>query len=363
MTKQRIALAIFTALPFVLFIMWLKFIFTPIIFDDKGYQYTVKPGASIKSVTDDLYFKNIIKNRLFFSLLTDIRKGGHNIKAGEYLFPKGATPYRLLTQMMTGSGLVYHEFTIIPGWTFRQLRTALARENDLTHSVTNLSDTALMIRLDHPELKPEGQFYPETYYFVNGSSDIDLLKRAFKAMQNKLDNAWRGRDADLPFKAPNEVLIVASMIEKETEYDIERPIIAGVIINRLHKNMLLQIDPTVIYGLGTRFDGTIHKGDLLGNTPYNTYVHKGLPPTPISMPGLESIMAVVHPQHNDFLYFVARKGKDGPHQFSRTLEEHNIAVAASKKLRSQFFNNALIRYHLLKIFSDHVMRFPLAKEI
>jgi len=358
MNKRRIGLIIF-ALLFLILVIGLKFLFTPLITDEHGYQYTVQPGASIKSVTDDLYYKNIIKNRFLFSVLVELHKNGHDIKAGEYLFPKGTTPYKLLNQIVTGSGLIYHEFTIIPGWSIRQLRAAMANNSYFHHTLQDLSDTTLMNRLGHPELKAEGQFYPDTYFFAGGTSDILLLKRAFKAMQDKLTVAWQSREPGLPFNNKYEVLTVASMIEKETEFDVERPIIAGVIINRLRKDMLLQIDPTVIYGLGSRFNGTIYKKDLLAKTPYNTYVNKGLPPTPIAMPGLESIMAVVHPQHHDYLYFVARHGKDGPHQFSQTLDEHYVAVAAAKRLRAQFFNNVLVRYYLLKLFSDEVMRFPL----
>jgi UPF0755 protein len=341
---------------------WLKFLLTPLVTDEHGYQYTVQPGASLKSVMDDLYYKNIIKNRFLFILLVEVHHGGHAIKAGEYLFPKGTTPSKLLDQILTGSGLVYHEFTIVPGWNIRQLRAAISKETHFHHVLQELSDAALMNRLGSPESKPEGKFYPDTYFFAGGTSDVSMLKRAFKMMQDKLTTAWQGREPGLPFTTQYEVLIAASMIEKETEFDVERPIIAGVIINRLQKNMLLQIDPTVIYGLGTRFDGTIYKKDLLEKTPYNTYVNKGLPPTPIAMPGLESIMAVIHPTHHHYLYFVARHGKDGPHQFSETLNEHYTAVAVSRKLRMQFFNNTLIRYYLLKIFSDQIIRFPLAKK-
>jgi UPF0755 protein len=359
MNKRRRIGFVICALLVLVLVTWFKFLSTVLITDEHGYEYTIQPGASIKSVTADLYYKNIIKNRLMFNILVALRKGGHDIKAGEYLFPKGTTPYKLLTQIITGSGLVYHQFTIIPGWNMRQLRAAIEKESHFNHTVQTLSDAALMERLGHPELKPEGQFYPDTYFYAGGTSDLILLKRAFKAMQDKLAVIWQGREAGLPFSNVNELLTVASMIEKETEFDEERPIIAGVIINRLNKHMQLQIDPTVIYGLGTRFNGTIYRKDLIAYTPYNTYVIKGLPPTPIAMPGLESIMAVAHPQHHDYLYFVAKHGKDGPHQFSKNLNAHYAAVAVAKRLKSEFFNHALVRYYLLKMFSDQVMRFPL----
>jgi UPF0755 protein len=363
MTKQRIAFAIFFILLVIGFVAAFRFLFSPLILDEQGYPYTVHPGEKIQSVIDDLYFKNIIKNRLFFRILVDLRGGGYDLKAGEYLFPAGANAYKILTQLLTGSGLVYHEFSIIPGWNMRQLRAALLQERHFKHTSQNFSDSALMNYLGQPGVSPEGQFYPDTYYFASGTDDLSLLKRAFKAMQAKLAIAWASHDLDLPFKNSYEALIVASMVEKETEFDSERPVIVGVIINRLHKNMRLQIDPTVIYGLGTRFDGTIYKENLREDTPYNTYTRLGLPPTPISMPSEESIMAAVHPEHHDYLFFVARRGKDGPHQFSKTLAEHNIAVAISKKLRGQFFNNTLIRYYLLKLFSERVIEFPLPREL
>jgi len=363
MTRQRIAFAICSILLLISLIIVLKSLFSPVILDDQGYQYTVQSGENIKSVINDLYFKNIIKNRLFFRILVDLRGGGNDLKAGEYLFPKGANAYQILTQIVTGSGLVYHEFSIIPGWNIRQLRAALLRDSHFHHTIQNFSDAALMNYLGSPGLSPEGEFYPDTYYFASGTDDLLLLKRAFKAMQVKLAAAWATHDADLPFKNSYEALIAASMVEKETEFDSERPIIIGVIINRLHKNMRLQIDPTVIYGLGTRFDGTIYKENLRADTPYNTYTRAGLPPTPISMPREESIIAAVHPAHHAYLFFVARHGSDGPHQFSNTLAEHNIAVAVSKKLRAQFFNHTLIRYYLLKLFSDSFMQVPLTKAI
>ncbi len=357
MNKRNIGLIICALLALIL-LTWFKFLLTPLITDEQGYEYTILPGASIKSVTADLYYKNIIKNRFLFTLLIALHRNGHDIKAGEYLFPKGTTPSRLLNQIITGSGLVYHQFTIVPGWNMRQLREAIAKESHFHHTPQILSDKALMDYLGHPELKPEGQFYPDTYFYAGGSADIILLKSAFKAMQSKLITIWEGREPGLPYNNRYEALTVASMIEKETEFDEERPIIAGVIVNRLRRNMLLQIDPTVIYGLGGKFNGTIYKRDLRAHNPYNTYVNKGLPPTPIAMPGLESMMAAVHPEHHNFYYFVARHGKDGPHQFTSTIVAHYAAVAVAKRLKAEFFNHALIRYYLLKLFSDKVMKFP-----
>lgn len=329
---------------------WIKFLFTPLITDEHGYQYTVQSGNSIKTVINDLYFKNIIHNRFFLYVLVRLRGDSQELKAGEYFFSEGTTPSKMLNQMVTGTGLVYHTFTIIPGWNFRDLREAILRENSLRHTLQNINDNEVMARLGRPELLPEGQFFPDTYYFAEGISDIVLLKRASETMQKKLRIAWNARTPGLPYKNPNEILIAASLIEKEAYLNDERPIIAGVLVNRLRKDMLLQIDPTVIYGMGLRYDGKIRKEDLLDNNSYNTYVNKGLPPGPIAMPSLESIMAVVHPENNDYLYYVARG--DGSHQFSITYIEHQAAIVEANKFNPWFFNGELLRYHLQKIFSN-----------
>lgn len=349
MTQKRMAIGLIATLflvSIVIALSWVRFLHSPVITSEPGYQYTVQPGNSIKTVINDLYFKNIIHNRLYFYFLVRLRGDAHDLKAGEYFFSKGITPTKMLNQMMTGTGLIYHSFTIIPGWSFKELREAILKQPNLRHTIQNMSDSELMTLLGHPVLVPEGRFFPDTYYYAGGVSDIVLLKRAFKTMQKKLDIAWEQRTANLPYKDENEVLIAASLIEKEAYLNDERPIIAGVLVNRLQKDMLLQIDPTVIYGMGSRYEGKIHRGDLLENTPYNTYVHKGLPPAPIAMPSIESIMAVVHPAKNDYLYYVARG--DGSHQFSITYTEHQAVVNETNKLSEGFFNTDLLRYHLKK---------------
>lgn len=325
---------------------WLKFLYSPLIKDDQGYKYTVAHGASFRSVSDDLYAKNIVTNRLFFNLLIRLRRDGRDLKAGQYLFPKGTAPSKMLDQMASGTGILYHTFTIVPGWTFKQLTNALLQESHLNHKLLSLTDPQLMTLLGHPELNPEGEFLPETYFFVDGSSDTAILKRSFKAMQDKLNMAWEQRASGLPYKNAYEVLIAASLVEKEAYLASERPIIAGVLVNRLRRDMLLQFDPTVIYGLGTRYDGVIHKEDLLQDTPYNTYLHKGLPPTPIAMPSFETIKAVTNPEQNNYIYFVARN-VGGSHQFSETLDEHHAAVEAAEKINPWFFNSELVKRYLL----------------
>jgi len=348
--KKRIIVIISIVVLCVITAAWLKFLYTPIIKNDQGVRYVVVPGASIRSIIDNLYFHNIIQHPILFKLLIRMRGDDHVIKAGEYLFPKGSTPSSIVNQMINGSGMIYFAFTIKPGETFKHLRKSLSSAEQLKHTINNLSNSEIMKRLGHPGLKPEGQFFPDTYYYAGGSSDMVLLKRSFNTMQTKLNAVWQRRAADLPYKTPNDLLIAASLIEKETDIEIERTMISGVIVNRLRKNMLLQIDPTVIYGLGSRFDGTIYRENLLENTPYNTYIHKGLPPTPIAMPSMESIHAAAHPKVHDYYFFVARQ--DDTHQFSKTLAEHYAAVAASKKKHMFFsFNATIIRFYLLKIFS------------
>jgi UPF0755 protein len=326
-----------------------KFLRTPLITEEQGLAYKVRLGASFKSVADDLAIQHILSHPYFFMWLVQYRHVVHNLKAGEYFFPKGTTPAKMISQVVTGTGMIYHAFTITPGTTFRQLRQALDSSNELFHATTKLSNTEIMTRLGEPNVNPEGMFFPDTYYFVVDSSDLTLLRRAMVAMQIKLNHAWEQRAANLPFNTPYQALTAASIIEKEARAKAELPIIAGVMVNRLHKDIILQFDPTVIYGMGTRYNGTIYKKDLLEETPYNSYVHKGLPPTPISMPGLAAINAVMHPDINNYLYFVARG--DGLHQFSDTLAAHNEACAAAKKYHSGFFNAALVQHYLLKSFS------------
>lgn len=325
--------------------IWLKFLYTPVVLNEQGLRYQVKFGATPQSVIEDLTQQRVIHHPWLFRVLARIRGDAKSLKAGEYLFAKGATPVKMLDQMVTGSGILYQSFTIVNGWSFQQLREALAQQKEMRHTLNNISDAELMQRLGVPKVHPEGQFYPATYYYILGSSDFGLLKRAFLMMQKKVNEAWDRRAANLPFKTPYEALIAASLVEKEAYLDTERPIIAGVMINRLRQNMLLQFDPTVIYGLGSNYTGKIYKTDLQEKTPYNTYVNKGLPPTPIAMPGLASIIAVLHPANHPYLYFVA-KG-DGSHQFSETLGEHHHAVNEAKKTHeSSFFNVNLIKGYI-----------------
>jgi UPF0755 protein len=327
---------------------WQNFLKTPLVSAVQGFQYKVRIGSSYKNVSTDLHQQHVLKYPFMFNLLFRIRGDTHHLKAGEYLFPYGATPDKMMDQMVQGTGMILHSFTIVPGMNFRQIRQALNKDHALAHTSMNLSNATIMKRLGQPNVNPEGLFFPDTYYFVADASDMVILKSAYTAMQQKLENAWAHRAPDVPFKNSYEALIGASIIEKEADIKEELPIIAGVMVNRLKRDILLQFDPTVIYGVGSHFNGTIYRTELLSKSNlYNTYVHKGLTPTPISMPSMEAIDAVMHPDENNYLYFVAR-GDHMTHQFSQTLAEHTAAVKAAKKYRSGYFNGQLVKDYLLK---------------
>ncbi len=245
------------------------------------------------------------------------------LHAGEYALPPGITPRELLRRMAVGE-VVQHRFTIVDGWTFKQLRLALANESGLVQTLPGLSDEDIANRVGIQDGKPEGWFLPETYAWVKGESDFDVLKRAHVAMNKTLDKLWNARATDVNLDTPYQALILASIVERETAQPSERPLIAGVFLRRLKFHMRLQTDPTVIYGIGAAYDGNIRKRDLETDTPFNTYTRDGLPPTPIALPGAVAIEATLHPTPGDALYFVARG--DGSHEFSPTLEAHNRAV-------------------------------------
>jgi UPF0755 protein len=245
------------------------------------------------------------------------------LHAGEYALPPGTTPRDLLRKMAAGE-VVQHRFTIVDGWTFRQLRLALAADGGLVQTLPGASDEDIARRVGITDGRPEGWFLPETYAWVKGESDFDVLSRAHTAMQKALDKSWAARSADVKLATPYQALVLASIVEKETAQPNERPLIAGVFLRRLKVGMRLQTDPTVIYGLGESYDGNIHRRDLDTDTPYNTYARDGLPPTPIALPGTPALEAALHPAPGDALYFVARG--DGSHEFTPTLEAHNRAV-------------------------------------
>ena len=302
----------------------LWFALSPVALVATTVDFSILPGSSLRSATRQIRDTGIAVRSWEFNLMARLTRSETRIKAGSYEVSKGVTPWQLLRKITEGD-YTQAEVTFIEGWTFRQMSDALASNPDVRHDLKGLTESDVMMRLGSPDTGPEGWFFPDTYLFAKGTSDLAILSRAHRAMQKQLESAWSSREPDTPMRSPYEALILASIVEKETGRPGDRALIAGVFINRLRTGMKLQTDPTVIYGLGERFDGNLRKRDLIADTPFNTYTRAGLPPSPIAMPGAAALQAALHPAKTDALYFVA-KG-DGTSQFSRTLDEHNRAVA------------------------------------
>ena len=285
--------------------------------------FLIKSGSNIKSIAQDLSMQKIINDPWLFILLAKVKGVETRVRAGEYQIETGMTAEELLEKFIQGSAIQY-SFTVIEGWSFRQMLAAIAEDPVIEHTLEGKDNQEIMTLIGYPDQHPEGMFFPDTYRFPKGTSDVDFLRRAYQVMQKHLTREWNQRDSGLPLESSYDALILASIIEKETGAGFERPLISSVFIRRLQRNMRLQTDPTIIYGLGEAFDGDIRFRDLKKDTPYNTYLHGGLTPTPIALPGLEAIRAALHPAKTEALYFVS-KG-DGTHHFSATLEEHNAAV-------------------------------------
>ena len=285
--------------------------------------YVVEPGTSLRGFARQLRREGVLPDAHTLVWLAYIKGQSRDLKAGEYRFRKGITALELLDQVIAGR-VVEYPITIVEGWSFKQVQEALAHAPKLTHSLQSLKPGQIMAMLGFPSLHPEGRFYPDTYYYSSGMSDLLILQRAFQKMEKVLDEEWASRSSNLPFKTRDEALTLASIVEKETGKAEERPLIAGVFLQRMRIGMKLQTDPTVIYGLGDKFNGNLTVAHLRQYTPYNTYVVKGLPPTPIAMTGRAALHAVLHPEDTKALYFVSRG--DGSHEFSETLEQHNRAV-------------------------------------
>jgi UPF0755 protein len=288
--------------------------------------YKVEAGASLSGVAHDLEGQGILSRAGLFVAWGRFTGQAAQLKAGEYELQPGVTPKGILDQFVAGQVKLY-PFTILEGWTITDLLAALAVNPAITASLQALSAEAQIDALGLSAEHLEGQFFPDTYLVPRATTDLSLLQQAAVLMQVQLDKAWENRAVGLPLTSPYELLILASIVERETALDAERSQVAGVFIRRLQKRMRLQTDPTVIYGLGAAYDGNITRKHLLTDTPYNTYTRGGLPPTPIGMPGEASLLAAAHPDEGDALYFVATGENDGSHVFSRTLEEHNAAVA------------------------------------
>lgn len=283
----------------------------------------IEQGSSLSRMARSLRKKGIISRDSTFILLARLRGDTRTIHMGEYGIKKGMSQNDILSKFVSGEVITY-PLTLLEGWNYLQFKDTLKKSKKLKQTLNGVSDKELMKKLGHSELHPEGNFYPDTYLYTAGSTDFAILKKSFEKMQNNLEKQWLARVEGLPYQSKYEALIMASIVEKETGQADERPLIAGVFVNRLRKKMKLQTDPTVIYGMGKNFNGNIRKKDLRKDTPYNTYTRYGLPPTPITMPSEAAIYAALHPAKTDAIFFVARG--DGSHVFSETLKEHNKAV-------------------------------------
>ncbi len=320
------ALVLAGLLAFAAWIAW--FVVTPVELGASPTDFSIRRGSGLRVATRQIVEAGIAMPAWKFNLLGRLLSSDTRIKAGSYEVTAGVTPWQLM-QKITQGDFAQSEIVFIEGWTFRQVRAALDAHAFVRHDTTALSDAELMRRLGADGTFPEGQFFPDTYLFGKGESDLNILARAHHAMQKRLQSAWQQRAPDSPLASPYEALILASIVEKETGQASERQLIAGVFVNRLRAGMKLQTDPAVIYGIGETFDGNLRKRDLVTDTPFNTYTRTGLPPHPIALPGQASLLAAVNPARTDAMYFVARG--DGTSVFSRSLDEHSRAVSKYQK--------------------------------
>ena len=300
-----------------------RFLGQPLSFEPKTRVFALEKGWSAKRLSAELVADGIVQEHRWFDLYLRLSGQSARLQAGEYLLDAALTPPEMVRLFINGQ-VTQYQFTIIEGWDFRKLRSEIEKSTNLQHTLAELPNMEVMQKLGAENLHPEGQFLPDTYRFPKGMTDIALLRKAHDALRETLENEWQARAPDIPLKTAYEALILASIIEKETAVADERKKIAGVFSLRLQKDMKLQTDPTVIYGIGEAYDGNIRRRDLRTDTPYNTYTRKGLPPTPIAMAGREAIHAAVHPERGPELFFVSRG--DGTHQFSVTVKEHDAAV-------------------------------------
>jgi UPF0755 protein len=289
----------------------------------EAVEFRIKPGTSARGVAQAARAAGLEVNELAFAVLARATDTAQALRAGRYSIARGTTMAQLMAKLQAGE-VLRERLTIVEGITFGEMRAVLAVSADLRQDSANMTPTQLLQAIGASEPHPEGLFAPDTYLYDPGSSDLDVWRRAYRAQMAALQAAWESRAADLPYRSPYEALIMASIIEKETGQASERPMIGGVFVNRLKRGMLLQTDPTVIYGLGERFDGNLRKRDLVTDGPYNSYTRAGLPPSPIALPGREAIDAALKPAATEALYFVARG--DGTSQFSASLDAHNRAV-------------------------------------
>ncbi len=338
MTPLAKALGILLAVLLVIAVAGLwhfdRFLDTPLSVPEDGTSFEIAPGSSFSRVSQRLAEEGIVSNPTLLRLYARFSGQAGSIQAGEYFIVPGTTPTGLLVQFTSGDVLMY-SFTLVEGWNQWELLRALRTHPQIDAGLNEDDWPAFLAELGADTSHPEGLFLPETYHFPRNTSDRTVLKQAYGLMQALLDEEWPKRDENSPVSTPYEALVLASIVEKETARADERSRIAGVFARRLAKSMRLQTDPTVIYGIGPDFNGNLTRRDLTTDTPYNTYTRRGLPPTPIAMPGRDAIRAALHPAPGDELYFVATGLGDGSHKFSATKAEHDAAVAEYlRRLRS-----------------------------
>jgi len=315
------------ALAFWLWQQQQRFVLTPLV-SVQSSSMVISRGDSFGTVLGKLRQAGIDQGHdLQWQFLARQMGIANRLKTGEYALHPALTPTQLLNDFAQGN-IISYRLTVVEGWNFAQLRAALSRAQPLEQTMGAMSDAQIMAELNAPHQHPEGRFLPETYVYQRGDSDIDILRRAYEAMEQALDEVWQERDKNGPLASKEELLVLASIIEKETGLASERAEIAGVFTRRLQRGMRLQTDPTVIYGMGSAYNGRIRRIHLTTDTPYNTYTRAGLPPTPIAMPGRAALEAAAHPAQGNSLYFVALGDGSGAHTFSATLDEHNAAVRA-----------------------------------
>jgi UPF0755 protein len=311
---------------------WLAYYaISPLKLQPNSQEITIQPKSGLRSIANQLVKQGVLNEPWRFILIARLLNKQSYLQAGSYTLNKNVSPYQLLLSLNHGK-TTQGSITFIEGRTFAQMQEKIIKNDAIKQTLTGLSESEMLKLMGSDYSVAEGLFFPDTFYFDRNTTDTVILKRSYDSMQSKIAKAWQGRDANLPYKNSYQALIMASIIEKETGKAGERPMIAGVFINRLRMGMRLQTDPTVIYGMGKYYDGNLRKKDLIADTPYNTYTRDGLPPTPIAMPGMAAINAALHPATTKALYFVG-KG-DGSHLFSNNLADHNLAV-----VRYQLKNN------------------------
>jgi UPF0755 protein len=318
---RMVSLLLLTALLTLSVAAW--WVWRPLPLSAASVDVSIEPGQSVKTIAAFTAHSGVEVSPTLLYYFFKLSGQSRLIRAGSYEITQGNSAYDLLNKLVRGEENLKN-LTIIEGWNWRLLRQAMDKSAFLKHDSASLSDDEIMSHLGKSGVAPEGRFFPDTYNFGKGSSDLELLRRAARAMDKRLETAWANRDMGLPLKNVEDALTLASIVEKETGLSSDRGMIASVFHNRLRINMPLQTDPTVIYGLGASFDGNLRRADLQTDHPWNTYVHRGLPPTPIALPGMAALQSTLHPATSKALYFVARG--DGSSQFSENLADHNAAV-------------------------------------